>query len=109
MLFAVALMASAITLPIAGFFDPFGKEGDRADLSARRATGINLCINVASFNARLAGITAIETTGEELTPSDANLKVVLVDGLKRMSSAQRDLGIVCPGPLNSQGPNEGGP
>ena len=75
------MFACGITLLIASFFDPFGREGERADGAARRATGVLLCVQIQTFQQRLDGITALEHSGRTLSESDENLKDVLVDGL----------------------------
>lgn len=96
MLFAVALIASGVTLLVVSFFDPFGRERSRADFAARQAAGTLLCIQEDAFRSRLDGITSIEQSGRELSASDLNLKEVLVSGLDQMGVARGNLNVTCP-------------
>lgn len=90
------MFACGITLLIASFFDPFGREGERADGAARRAMGVLLCVQIQTFQQRLDGITALEHSGRTLSDSDENLKDVLVDGLDLYRIAAGSLNTVCP-------------
>lgn len=105
MLLVVALLASGLTATIQGFFDPFGREQGRADFAARQAAGTLLCIQEDAFQGRLNGITAIEQSGESLSASDANLKVILVSGLDQMGAARGRLNVTCPTPSMPPGFN----
>lgn len=96
MVLAVAVIAAGLTLVIASFFDPFGRERGRADVAARQASGTLLCIQEDAFRTRLDGITAIEQSGRELSLSDVNLKEVLVAGLDQMGVARGRLNVTCP-------------
>lgn len=95
---AVAIFACGLTLLVASFFDPFGREGERADGAARRATGVLLCVQIQTFQQRLDGIEAIEYSDRALSPSDANLKDVLVSGLDLYRVTAGSLGTTCPPP-----------
>lgn len=96
MLGAVAILACGLTLIVASLFDPFGREAERADGSARRAAGTILCIQQQTFQLRLNGLTALEHSGQTLSGSDENLKDVLVRGLDLFRIAAADLDTVCP-------------
>lgn len=96
MLLAVALIACGLTMVVVSFFDPFGREGSRADQAARRATGVLLCVQITTFEQRLEGIGRIERTGRSLSESDQNLKEVLVAGLDLYRVAAGSLGTECP-------------
>lgn len=95
MLGAIAALTCGLTLIVVSWFDPFGREGERADGAARRATGVLLCVQIQTFQQRLDGITAIERQGRTLSESDANLKAVLVDGLDLYRITAGSLSTTC--------------